>query len=126
MLEEGNEKRYSGIITARRMNFIPNTKWGRWSLGLMVVMPILFVVGASFASLLYPSVPGGNTIVEDIAGRPALVFVAIGGMLCGVAAFIAGLAAVIKQRDRSLLVYTATAVGALFTLFLLGEFILPH
>ncbi len=92
----------------------------------MVVMPILFVVGASFASLLYPSVPGGNTIVEDIAGRPALVFVAIGGMLCGVAAFIAGLAAVIKQRDRSLLVYTATAVGALFTLFLLGEFILPH
>jgi len=46
---------------------MPRTKQGRWSVGLIVVMPILFVIGSSLSGSLYESVPAGRTIPADIA-----------------------------------------------------------
>ena len=106
--------------------FMPKTKLGKWSLWFIVAMPILFFIGVSFTSLLYKSVPAGNSILEDIVGRPALALTMLVGMVSGILAFVTGLISVIRQKERALLVYAATIIGFLLILFLLGELFSSH
>lgn len=105
---------------------MPKTTLGKWSLGLIIVMPILFVIGSSFSNTLYESVPAGGSILADIADRPALALTMLAGMAAGVSAFITGLIAIIKSKERTILVYVATIVGAALIVFLIGEFSSPH
>ena len=109
-----------------KLVLIPQTKLGKWSLGLIVVMPILFFIGSSFTNSLYKSVSAGSTIWEDIVKRPALALTMLAGMGAGILAFIVGLVAIIKQKERALPVYIATSIGALLILFLIGEILFPH
>lgn len=105
---------------------MPKTRSGRWSLGLIIIMPILFFVGTSLTSFLYQSVPAGNTILEDIANRPALALTMLLAMASGILAFITGLIAIVKQKEEARLVYVAVTLGTLLIIFLLGELIFPH
>jgi len=109
-----------------RLSFTPKTKAGKWSLGLAAAMPVLFFIGMSFTNLLYESVPAGDTILKDIAVRPALALTMLSGMVSGISAFVSGLVAIIRQKERAILVYGATLIGALLIVFLLGELIFPH
>lgn len=109
-----------------KIRFGPKARLGKWSVGLIVVMPVLFFVGASFANSLYESVPAGNTILEDITKRPALALTMLAGFVSGISALITGLIAITKQKERTLLVYISTIVGALLLLFLIGEVLFPH
>lgn len=104
----------------------PQSKLGKWSIGLALAMPVLFFVGASFANLLYNSVPAGNTILEDIAKRPGLALTMLAGMTSGVLAFVVGLIAIFRKKERSIFVFVATIIGALLLLLLLGEILFPH
>jgi hypothetical protein len=105
---------------------MPKTASGKWSLGLIIAMPVLFFIGTSFTNLLYESVPAGRTILADIAARPALALTMLAGNVSGVLAFITGIIAIVRQRERALLVYVATTMGALLMLFLIGEILFPH
>ena len=109
-----------------RISILPKTILGWWSLGLATAMPVLFFIGMSFTNLLYESVPAGGTILKDIVVRPALALMMLAGMVSGVSAFIIGIIAIIRQKERALLVYGATLIGALLIIFLLGELIFPH
>lgn len=113
-------------MTKQFWGIVPKTTSGKWSVGLIVVMPILFVIGTSLTNLLYESVPAGGTIVADIAARPALALTMLAGMAAGIAAFLVGLLALVRQNERALLVYVSTVVGMLLMVFLAGEFISPH
>lgn len=104
----------------------PKTTWGWWSLGLIMAMPILLVIGSSFADSLYESVPAGGTILEDISARPALALTMLAGMVAGLSAFIVGLVAIVRQEERGLLVYASSLIGALLMLYLAGEIVFPH
>lgn len=110
----------------QRLQVFPATLLGRWSVGLVVVMPLLFILGGSLADSLYRTVPAGGTILGDIAARPALALTMLLGLLCGVAAFVTGLVAILRQKERSAMVFVATAVGALLLFFLAGELVSPH
>ncbi len=105
---------------------IPKTILGKFSLGLIIAVPILFFIGASFTNTLYKSVPAGNSISEDIVGRPALALTMLAGTVSGVLAFVTGLVVVTRQKERAPLVYVAITIGALLLLFLIGEFLFPH
>ena len=105
---------------------MPKTPLGKWSLGLITAMPVLFFVGMSFTNLLYESVPASNSILEDIAGRPALAITMLAGNVSGISAFVTGLIAIIRQKERAPLVFVATIIGALLILFLIGEILFPH
>jgi hypothetical protein len=105
---------------------MPKTRLGKWSLGLIAAMPVLLFTGMSFTDLLYESVPAGNSILEDIAARPALALTMLAGFASGISAFITGLTAIIRQKERAPLVFVATIVGALLILFLIGEVSSPH
>jgi hypothetical protein len=105
---------------------LPGTKLGWWSLGLIIAMPLLFIVGSSSTNSLYKSIPAGATILADIAARPALALTMLAGMGAGISAFITGFLAILRQKEHALLVYVSTVTGALFVLFLAAEVFSPH
>ena len=105
---------------------MPKSNLGKWSLGLIIVMPILFFIGSSFTNTLYESVPSGNTILADIGNRPALALTMLAGFASGISAFITGLISIIQRKERNILVYAATVLGAGMILFLIAEFLFPH
>ncbi|MFC1711622.1 hypothetical protein ACFLZ1_03500 [Patescibacteria group bacterium] len=109
-----------------KINLIPKTKLGKWSLGLIATMPVLFFIGTSFTNSLYKSVPAGRTILEDIVERPALALTMLLGMVAGISAFIVGIMAIIREKERAVLVYVATSIGMLLILFLIDEVLFPH
>ncbi len=113
-------------MARRFLQITPTTTPGKWSVALIVAMPILFIVGSSLAGSLYKDVPAAGSIQADIAARPALALTMLAGMACGLASFITGLLAIIRQREPGALVYLATAVGGLLLIFLVGEVSSPH
>jgi hypothetical protein len=113
-------------MSERSWRVMPGNRLGRWSVGLIAVMPILFVVGSSFSSSLYESVPAGRTLPADIAARPFLALTMLAGMAAGISGFITGLLAIVKQKENALLVYISTVIGGLLTLYLVGELAFPH
>lgn len=105
---------------------MPKSKLGKWAVGLIIVMFVLFFLGSSFTTWIYESVSAGKTILEDIAKRPALALTMLAAMTSGILAFVFGLMAVIRQKDNSPLVWIAMIIGGLLIIFLAGEFISPH
>lgn len=110
-------------MSKQSLRILPITILGKWSLGLIVAMPLLFVIGSSFTNTLYQSVPSGDTIWADITARPALALTMLAGMVAGISAFITGLLAIVRQKDHALLTYVSCSIGALFIFFLAGEFL---
>jgi hypothetical protein len=55
-----------------------------------------------------------------------LPFYGILMMLCGLAAGVIGLIAIIRKHERSWLVWLALLPGAFVLFLLLGEFLVPH
>ncbi|MFH0828952.1 MAG: hypothetical protein V1907_02115 [Candidatus Kerfeldbacteria bacterium] len=104
---------------------MPKTILGKWSVGLIIVMPLLIMLGGSLSNTLYKDVAAGETILKDVAARPMLALTMLAGMLSGISSFVVGLLAIIKRKERSPLVFISTIVGALLMLFLIGEFVGP-
>ena len=113
-------------MTKQPWGIMPKTTLGKWSVGLIIAMPLLFIIGTSFTNSIYESVPAGGTILADITARPALALTMLAGMTAGISAFITGLLAIIRQKEHALLVYISSLIGALLMLFLAGEILFPH
>ena len=105
---------------------MPLSSLGKWSVVLIIVMPLLFILGASFTNSLYKSVPSGDTILADIALRPALALTMLAGMASGIIAFITGLLAILTKKEKAVFVYLSTLIGAFLVIFLIGEILFPH
>jgi hypothetical protein len=113
-------------MTKQSWRILPKSALGKWSVGLIVAMPLLFFIGSSFTNSLYKSVPSGDTILADLVARPALALTMLAGMAAGISAFITGLLALIRQKDHALLVFVSSTIGGLLVVFLAGEFLFPH
>jgi len=105
---------------------MPETKLGKWSVGLIIAIPLLLIIATSFTNSLYQSIPAGDTILADIAVRPALALTMLAGMISGILAFITGLLDIVRTKEKAVLVYISSLIGALFVLFLSGEILFPH
>lgn len=112
-------------MTKQAWRILPRTTLGKWSIGLIVAMPILFIIGSSFTNTLYESVPAAGTLFAEIAARPALALTMLAGMAAGISAFITGLLAILRQKDHALLVYASIIIGALLILSLAGVILFP-
>ena len=110
----------------RSWKFIPVSQLGKWSVGLIAAMPLIFIIGISFAHPLYESVPTGDNILLDITKRPILALTMLTGMISGIMGFITGLTAIIRKKEKAVLVYISSLIGALFIFFLIGEILFPH
>ena len=105
---------------------MPRTNLGKWSVGLVPAMVLLYFLGFSLTNTLYDGVPAGGTIFADILNRPALALSMLAGFGAGISAFIVGLIGIIKRKERSALVFISTVIGAAVILFLFAEFTFPH
>ncbi len=95
----------------------PVTRLGWWSVGLMITFVVLFIINST---VFMPS------IVEVPWRQVILPFYGIFMMLCGLAAGIVGLIAVIRKHERSWLVWLTILPGLFVLVFVLGEFLVPH
>ena len=98
---------------------MPKTLLGRWSVGLAIAF---FLLLATLALLAKSGQEGGETFSDNL-------LLAVPGLLSGVsgvAAFFTGVAAILRRKERSPLVFLATLIGLLVLLFVLGEVSSPH
>ena len=123
MFSIGSERIKTMKTIANRFFHGPDTNLGKWSMGLIVAMFVLFFIGTSFTYTLYASVPSGGTILQDIVARPALALTMLFGITTGILAFIVGAVAVAAKKERSVLVYISALIGMFLIIFLAGEFI---
>ena len=105
-----------------KINFTPKSNLGKWSIGLIVIVPILFFIGMSFVSF-YDSVPAGKTIPQDIILRPGIALPMLVGFISGIAAFFTGIIGIIRKKDNSILVFLSTLFGFLMLLWCLAQFL---
>ena len=107
------------------IKLLPKTILGKWSIVLIVAMPIFFYVGMSFVGF-YESIPAGTTIPGDIIVRPGVALPMLSGFVCGIAAFLIGITGITKKKDYSIFVFLSTTAGFVMLLWCLAEVIFPH
>ena len=105
---------------------MPKTKLGISSVGLIFGMFVLFLIGTSLTNTLYDSVPAGDTIFADIINRPVLALSMLTGFGAGISALVTGLISIINKKERAILVFVSTLIGAGVVVFLILEFAFPH
>jgi hypothetical protein len=101
----------------RRILGWPSTRLGWWSVALAATFAALFIINST---VFMPST------VEVPWRQVVLPFYGIFMMLCGFAAGIVGLIAVIRRHERSWLVWLTILPGLMVLFFVLGEFLVPH
>jgi len=119
------EKREINLKFIKKVKFLSKTTLGKWSVVLIIVMPVFFYVGMSFVDF-YESVSAGKTILQDIVTRPGIALPMLIGFVCGIVAFFTGIIGIIRKKDHSVLVFLSTAMGFLMVLWCLAEILFPH
>lgn len=85
-----------------RISVLPKSSLGRWSVGLAVVWILFFALSEILVGLEVLG-PDSN---RALAVSLTIVVAGIGG-----AAFVTGLISIIKNKERSALVFLTTAIG---------------
>jgi hypothetical protein len=101
----------------RRILGRPSTRPGWWSVGLGASFVVLWIINSTVFMPSIVLVPWRQAI---------LPFYGIFMLLCGLAAGIVGLVAVIWRRERSWLVWLTILPGLLVLVFVVGELLVPH
>ena len=98
----------------------PETRLGWWAVGLAVAFVVMFIINATVF------VPAAQGVSNAWWQQALLPFYGIFMVLCGLAAGVVGLVAVIRKHERSWLVWLTILPGACVLFFVLGEFLSPH
>ena len=93
---------------------MPKTRLGKWSVGFIIAFFLLFAIFLLFA---VSGQLGGDTFT--ILSAPAILLLLAG--ICGISSFFTGVVSIIKNKERSVLVLLATAIGFYVLFFALGE-----
>ena len=99
---------------------VPRTSLGKWSVGLIVSFFLLLATGMFMVAVFKQT--GGETFFDN----PMISIPMLGAGVSGILAFITGAVAIVKNKERSILVITSTLVGFLVLDFVLGELLSPH
>lgn len=95
----------------------PATRPGQWAAGLLGLFLVMFIINSAVFM---------QTTQETWFSTHILPFYGILMLLCGLAAGILGLLALIRKHERSWLVWLSILPGAFVLFLLLGEFLVPH
>lgn len=101
----------------QELRLLPTTAWGKWAVGFAAAFVPLLVL---FVVLLSTGPQGGTRLTFTPRLIPGLL--AAG---CMAAALTSGLIGLVFRGERSVLAALATGIGAMVTLFLVGEFAIP-
>jgi len=102
-----------------KTGIMPKTHLGKWSVGLILAFFLLFMV---LQILVAAGQQGGATFFDNLLlSIPAFL-----GVIAGIASFASGIISILKNKERSVFVFLATAAGLLILIFVLGEIVFPH
>ena len=93
-----------------KISFLPKSRLATWSVGLGIYSLLVFIFGYIFAELLKVII---SEILITIAGASSVI--------ASIIAFIAGIIAVIKNKERSVLVFLAILIGLVVLAFIFGN-----
>ena len=102
-----------------RVIYKPNTALGKWSVILIVVSFIFFI-------LLFSFIASGQRGGDTFFSRPALAVPMLLAGISAACAFFTGITCIIRNRERAIFVYISTVIGFFILLFGLAEIIFPH
>ncbi len=103
----------------RRIMNWPGTRTGKWSAGFLVAS-IVFLI------LFYALVASGQRGGETFFSNPWLSLTILPAALAAIVAGVEACVAIFRDRERSLVNYTALLLGLLVTIFAIGEIAFPH
>jgi hypothetical protein len=95
----------------------PGTRLGWWAVGLGAAFVVLWIINSTVFMPTTELIPWRQVV---------LPFYGVFTMLCGFAAGIVGLIALIWRHERSWLVWLTLLPGLFVLVFVLGEFLVPH
>ena len=105
------------------IDFVPQSRSGKWSVGLGVVLVISMMLSLIFAVAI-----GGDPTI--IAASPLLSMLNIALNLTlnlsGLLSLIFGIYAIVKRKEWLVWKLLAVLYGLAVLMFLLGEFLFPH
>jgi len=106
-----------------KIDFIPKTRLGKWSVGIGIALVIFTAISLIFAF----AIGGDPTVIE---GSPLLsmlsIVLSVMFSFAGPLSFLVGIFAIVKHRDWSVCVSLAILYVFAALMFLLGEFLFPH
>jgi len=105
-----------------KTEFLPKTKIGQWSVILFIVFILLTFLGTYLSRVLNNDIEYPNPINSPILGTTIYLTFIIAG-----AAFITGIRAFLKYKERAITVYIVLVIGGYFALagsalFIVGMF----
>ena len=98
---------------------MPRTIMGKWSTGLIIAFFLFFAV---FLILVALGQRGNDTFFSNLTLTIPMLLAEVSG----VSALVTGIIGIVKSRERSVLVFLATAIGLVVLIFSLGEILFPH
>jgi len=105
---------------------MPKTKYGKWSVGSIFVMFVLFAIIMILTNTLSDSEPTGETIYA-YSIKSSIVEISLSlAITAGIGGFVMGLYNIISEKERCILVYTSTIIGAAFTFFYILRRLFPN
>lgn len=105
-----------------KLHFIPKTRLGQWSIWLITVFIVLFIV---FLILVASGQRGGATFFSNLALSIPMLIAGITGILAFFTGII-GIIGIIKSKERSVLVFSSTIIGLFILVFVSAEILFPH
>jgi len=108
--------------SASKLFSLPITKLGRWSMWLAVAFIVMFAINMVFTGILGTS----TNETMNAFSRNFLPFYGIGMLVVGISAGVVGLISIIKNHERSWVVWATLLPLALVLFFVIGEFATPH
>lgn len=99
---------------------MPKTFLGKWAVGLVILFFLLLATGMFVVSVL------GQTGGETIFDNPVISIPMLGAGATAIIAFFTGITSIIKDKERAIIVYLATAIVFFVLIFVLGEILYPH
>jgi hypothetical protein len=107
-------------VKSMKITFLPVTKFGKWSLISIVAVIVLYAFFMIMISFFGQR--GGLTFFSNLWLAVPMILAWVAGCI----AFIIGLTAIFKSKERSILVFVTTFVGFLITLYGVIEVLAPH
>ncbi len=92
----------------------PKSPLGKWSVRFAAVFLLIFILASILTGL------GG----VDLGPVGPIFGITFG--LSGLAALVTGLISIVKNKERSILVFLAVFLGIFALVFILGDILIPH
>lgn len=103
-----------------KIDLLPKTNLGKWSVRLIFAFFLLLFFGNVIV------VVQGPRADQTFFSNAILSFPMLSAGAAGILAFFTGVIAIIKHKERSIMVVAATVIGFLVLIFVVGEILVPH